>query len=204
MVGAGNQQVRIGVLGGVFNPIHFGHLQVAEEAVRVLGLHTLLVMPNGYPPHKFGEALALPGHRLAMAQLAILGHQRFECCEIEMAPPGPHYTVDTMSALLLRYPGADFWQIIGADTLPQLAGWRGIDALCKMVRFCVAARGCAEPAAHSVASVPYRGARVTALEMPPNSISSSDIRDRVRRGQSIRELTPAAVCEYIEQHNLYR
>lgn len=202
---------RIGVLGGTFNPVHLGHLIVAQTAMERFELGRVLFIPCASPPHKNGPGLAEGRHRLAMLQSAIEGDLRFEVSDVELQRGGRSYTIDTVRALHERFPGADFCFIIGADTLTELHTWREIETLLTLVRFVTVARPGTDLA-------PLR-ARPDRLRLPPPwperlladvaearqvDISSSDIRYRLAEGMSIRYLVPVGVEMYITEHHLYR
>lgn len=183
---------RIGLLGGTFNPIHLGHLAMARAAREEMALDEVILMPDGDPPHKEPEG-AGRADRLCMTELAAEG--LFPVSHMEADRPGKTYTVDTLEAL--RAQGAeDICMIIGADTLRELLTWRDparVFALCRFAAF--GRRGC------EWTDVP--GARVTRLETDIPDISSTAIRERVRRGLSIGALVPPKVEEYIGLHRLY-
>lgn len=183
----------IGLLGGSFNPIHEGHLAMAEAARRELALDRMIILPDGDPPHKSTE-LAGKRHRLRMAELAAAG--RFEVSSMEIDRPGKTFTVDTLEVLHALYPQATIWLIIGADTLHELPNWKTAPRVFALCRFAVFARG-------KLPLTPVPGADVTRLETPIPPISATEIRGRVHRGQSLEGFTPRAVEDYIGAHRLY-
>ncbi|MDR0896739.1 MAG: nicotinate-nucleotide adenylyltransferase [Oscillospiraceae bacterium] len=183
----------IGILGGTFNPIHYGHLAMAEAAQAALHLTQTILMPTGDPPHKHKE-LAKKRRRLAMVKLAAEG--RFAVSDLEVERPGKTYTIDTLTALRAQYPDADLWMIIGADTLHEIAKWRDAPRVFTLCRFAVFARGDL-----TLPDVP--GAEVMRIDTPVPGISATEIRARVHRGASLSGLTPPAVIRYIGQHRLY-
>ena len=202
---------RIGVLGGTFNPIHLGHLIVAQMAMERFELGRVLFIPCAMPPHKNGTGLADGHHRLAMVQNALEGDLHFEACDIEVQRGGPSYTIDTVRVLHERFPSADFYFIIGADTLTELHLWRQIDTLLTLVRFVTLARPGTDIAA--LRANPDRLRLPTpwpqrlladVVEGRQVDISSSDIRHRLAEGMGIRYLAPQSVEMYISEHNLYR
>jgi nicotinate-nucleotide adenylyltransferase len=202
---------RIGVLGGTFNPIHLGHLIVAQMAMERFELGRVMFIPCAVPPHKNGTGLADGAHRFAMVQSAIEGDLHFEASDMEIQRGGRSYTIDTARALRERFAGAELCFIIGADTLPELHMWREIETLLTLVRFVTLARPGTD--VEALRTNPDR------LRLPPPwperllgdvaegrqvDISSSDIRYRLAEGISIRYLVPPGVEMYITEHNLYR
>jgi nicotinate-nucleotide adenylyltransferase len=200
---------RLGILGGTFNPVHTGHLILAQCAAEAFDLGKVLFLPAGLPPHKESTMLAAPGHRLAMLEMAIEGDLRFEVSDIELERGGTSYAVDTAAELHRAYPDAELCFIVGADTLPELHSWRNIYTLLRLCRFITLGR----PGFDITGISPHR------LRLDPPwperllkdyatgymvDISSSDIRHRVAEGMSIRYLVPRAVEMYIAEHGLYR
>lgn len=183
----------IGLLGGSFNPIHLGHLAMAEAAQRELALDRLLIIPDGDPPHKSFE-LAGKRHRLRMTELAANG--RFAVSAMEVERPGKTYTVDTLEVLHSLYPEAELWMIIGADTLREISGWRNAPRVFALCRFAVFARD-----GLPLCDVP--GARVTRMQAAIPDLSATEIRARVHRGQSLAGYVPQAVEDYIGARRLY-
>jgi nicotinate-nucleotide adenylyltransferase len=183
----------IGVLGGTFNPIHCGHLAMAEAAQEALHLTQTILMPAGDPPHK-RKGLAKKRRRLQMVKLAAEG--RFAVSDLEIERSGKTYTVDTLTALRAQHPDADLWMIIGADTLHEIKNWRDAPRVFTLCRFAVFARG-----GLSLPEVP--GAQVTRIETPIPGISATEIRARVHRGASLSGLTPPEVIRYIGLNRLY-
>ena len=183
----------IGLLGGSFNPIHYGHLQMAQVARDVLGLDRVILMPDGDPPHKKKE-LANKRDRLRMAEIAVQGV--FEVSSMEVERPGKTYTVDTLEALTATYPDADIIMLIGADTLGDLLTWRNVPRVFSLCRFAVFSRG-----DMPLPDVP--GATVMRVHADILGISATEIRKRVHRGMSLEGLTPPAVIDYIGRQRLY-
>jgi nicotinate-nucleotide adenylyltransferase len=187
---------RLGVLGGSFNPIHLGHLVIAERAVEALALDRLLLIPSADTPLKDRRTLAQARHRLAMARLAVRGNADLAVSDVEIRRGGTTYTVDTIEALRPLF--RECFLIIGADSVASLPKWRRIRDLAKLVTFAIADRpGFENPAAPGY----VRRIRVPA---PRLDISASDLRRRIARGLSVRHLVPAAVERYIRSHGLYR
>lgn len=185
--------MRIGVLGGAFNPIHWGHLLLAETAREVLALDRVLFIPTAKPPHKRAHDL-LPGPtRLELIARAIRDHPAFVASDIELQRSGVSYSVDTVRILHRQLPQAKLFLLLGEDMLAvRWFAWEEIRRLCRVV---VARR--------PGLSVTRRPQGVTWLSMPQVEVSSSDIRARIRAGRSIRYLVPPAVERYIRERQLY-
>lgn len=198
----------IGVMGGAFDPIHVGHLAVAEEAREVLGLERVLFVPTGSPPHR-QAAIAAPAHRLAMVDAAIAGNPAFEVSRIEIDRAGPSYTLDTIEALVAAEVAAgrrpNLVLILSAETFHDLPGWHEPRRILDLARLAVAPRvGHATPDLDWFEErFPGLGDRVTYLDGPRLGVSSSALRARVAAGRSIRYLAPAAVVAHINEHALY-
>lgn len=198
----------VGVMGGAFDPIHVGHLAVAEEAREVLGLERVLFIPTGAPPHR--ETAVVPAeHRLVMAAAAIDANPGFELSRIEVDRPGPSFTLDTLRALAELDRGAgripDLVLILSAETFHDLPGWHQPREILELARVVVAPRvGHATPdRAWLAAQLPGLEDRVTFLDGPRLGVSSTVIRERLAAGRSIRYLVPAPVVAYIGEHGLY-
>jgi nicotinate-nucleotide adenylyltransferase len=199
--------LRLGVLGGTFDPIHFGHLLAAEEARVTLRLDRVLFAPAGDPPHKQGYAILPVTHRLRMVRLAIADNPAFEISTVDLDRPGPHYTVDTIQLLCDKWDtGADeTFFIMGVDSLAHLLTWHQPDQLIELCRLAVVARpGYRADLVKLEAAMPDVSRRLDWVEMPVLGISSSDLQRRVREERSIRYQVPAAVAEYVTEHRLYR
>jgi len=201
---------KIGLLGGSFNPIHVGHLVLAEEARERLGLERVLFVPNRLPPHKPADDMASPADRLHMVRLAVADNERFEACDIELRRDGPSYSLHTVEQLQKESANTlDIHFLIGADTLPELPTWYHVSELAALCKFVVFSR----PGGSLDDLAPLRGVlseeQIAAiasrrLEMPLIGVSSTEIRRRVREGRSIRYLVPEAVRRYILERGLYR
>ena len=199
----------IGVLGGTFDPIHNGHLAIAEDAREALGLERVLFIPLAAPPHKLGRPISDAETRLAMVELAIAGNPAFAVDRIELDRPGPSYAVDTLELLVARERAAgrdsDITFVLSAEAFRELPSWRSPERLFDMCRFAVVPRAGTETpdAAWVEARFPGRSDRVTFIAGPLLGVSSSEIRARARSGRSIRYLVPDAVAGYIADHGLY-
>jgi nicotinate-nucleotide adenylyltransferase len=185
---------RIGILGGTFNPPHYGHLLIGNEVMNELDLHEIWFMPNGEPPHKKKPDSVSNMDRLNMLELAIKGNQAFKIEKVELERIGPSYTVDTMKIINKTYPEDDFYFIIGADMIEYLPKWRDIDELIKMVQFV----GVERPDYSHKTDYP-----ILYVDVPAIDVSSSMIRERFRKGKSVRYLLPDSVIQYIGEKHLY-
>ena len=186
--------MKVGIFGGTFHPIHFGHLLLAETAREALSLDRVLFIPAGQPPHKRVPGLLDGSVRLRMVQLAIKGHPGFAASDLELQRPGPSYSIDTVTALARSLPEAKLFLLMGQDMLGvRWVAWRQLQQLCTIA------------AARRQGSRRVRAERgIRWLDMPLVDMASSDIRARVAANRSIRYLVPAAVERYIRQHRLYQ
>ncbi|HET8977933.1 MAG TPA: nicotinate-nucleotide adenylyltransferase [Solirubrobacteraceae bacterium] len=197
--------MRIGILGGTFNPPHVGHLICAQEAHRELGLDHVLFIPAGIPPHKQVEDEPGARHRLELCQLAADGDRRFVVSDAELRREGPSYTVDTLEELTSQSPDTQLFLILGADIAAGLPQWRAPERVLQLATVAIAKRrGTARSAVQHALDSLAGGDRARFFEMPRIGISSTMVRRRVRAGQPIRYFVPDAVMEYIETHGLYR
>jgi nicotinate-nucleotide adenylyltransferase len=195
---------RIAILGGTFDPIHNGHLAIAEEARVVLGFERVLFVPAARQPLKRGEHSAAPQQRLEMARLACDGNPAFEVSPIEVERAGPSYTVDTLEALHATDSG-DLHFIVGADAAADLYRWHAAGRIVALARIVVIGRpGFALDRVALGHHLPGLEARLTLLEGPGLDIASSELRRRVAAGLPIRYQTPEPVVEYIARHGLYQ
>lgn len=186
---------RVGILGGTFDPVHNGHLQIAASALTELALDRILFIPNSQSPVKSARPSAPYSDRLAMLQLAVAGQPRCVVSEIEGRRGGISYTVDTLRELRGTFPDAELHLIVGADALTEFHRWREHEEILALSRLAYVDRpGSAPPAPE------YQARRIT---MPPHDISSSEIRHRVRGGLPVDHLVPVEVARYIADHSLY-
>jgi nicotinate-nucleotide adenylyltransferase len=194
---------RLGVFGGAFDPPHNAHVALVETAVAQLRLDELRVFPTGQAWHK-PRALSPAADRLAMARLAFGGLARVVVDERETLRPGPTYTVDTLRELQAERPGAQLFLVIGADQAAALAQWHDYQDILRIAIISVAERAPSGPAGSMPAPENAWKGRFEALQMPPLSVSATDIRQRAAAYQGIAHLVPEGVARYIDQHHLYR
>jgi nicotinate-nucleotide adenylyltransferase len=194
---------RVGVLGGTFDPVHLGHLRLAETAREQLGLGRVLFIPAGQPWRKSDRQVTPVEHRVAMVRLAIGGEPAFEVCSIEAERQGPSYTAETLERLAQKFPGEDLVLILGEDALQDMPNWRDPERILELAVLAVAPRD-RDGLAGAGRSFPDAGDRVVWLEMAPVEISSSEIRKRIELGDPIDVLVAAQVQAYIRDHGLYR
>lgn len=187
---------RIGIFGGTFNCIHFGHLVLAEQAFEKLKLDKVFFIPSFLPPHKKSPHLVSAYHRYAMVRLAIKGNKRFEVSDIEIQRKGRSYLVDTLRQLRVMYPRATLFFISGSDVSNQMAKWKSIKENLGIAKFVLAKR----PG--------YRlkkyNKNIIVISITELDISSSMIRRKIHTGQSVRYLMPERVHRYIKKKRLYR
>jgi len=196
--------VNIGVLGGTFDPIHIGHLVVAEEARIKLGFREVLFVPAGQPWLKLDRNVTLAVHRVETVRRAIADNPHFKLCTLEVERPGPSYTVDTLTMLRKQLGSeASLFFIIGRDTLAELPLWKEPKKLVQLCRLVVAPRLGSKDLKHLETAIPGLLDKVIQLDMPVIGISSSGIRQRIANGLSIRYLVPEPVIRYIQDHKLY-
>ncbi|MCP4256447.1 MAG: nicotinate-nucleotide adenylyltransferase [Planctomycetes bacterium] len=203
------RQNRIGILGGTFNPIHMGHLIMAEEVCKHHLLSKLLFIPTYIPPHKYVNDLADAHHRYQMIKTAISGISKFEVSDLEIIREGKSYTIDTIQEILSHYgEDSDIFLIMGADSLNELELWKDIKKLSQLCHFVIVNRPGfkTEASARLVEIIGNAGIfdlERLRIEISPVDISSTDIRKRVNGGIEIKDLVPECVKAYIKEHGLY-
>ena len=195
--------MNIGVLGGTFDPIHIGHLIVAEEARIKLGLEEVLFVPAGEPWLKQDRDVTPAIHRVEMVRRAIADNPDFKLSTLEVDRSGPSYTVDTLEALQDRLSEASLFFILGRGTLAELPLWKDPRKVIHLCRLVVPPRLGSRDLRHLEEAIPGLLERVNQLDMPVIGISSSGIRRRIARGLSIRYLVPPEVEEYIMEQRMY-
>ena len=198
--------LRIGVLGGTFDPIHYGHLAAAEEARVKLNLGKVLFAVAGLPPHKLDEEVTPVEHRVAMVRLGIASNPHFEISLVDVDRPGPSYTVDTISILQeLWGQSAEFFFVMGLDSLVEVPTWHQPQRLIQLCHLVAVARpGFEVDMSQLEDAVPGISSRMKIISMPEVDISSSDLQLRVKEGLPIRYQVPEEVERYIREHELYQ
>ncbi len=198
--------MRLGLLGGTFDPVHRGHLALARAARDELGLDEVLFLPAGQPWRKAGQMIASNEHRLAMLRRALEGEAAFQVSRLELERPGPSYTADTLEALRDDRPEDELFFLLGEDALMDLPNWERPRRILELARLAVARRADSSLEALEEAErrLPGLGERVVWLKRPALAVSATEIRERVSEGQPIGGLVPAAVEEYIRIQGLYR
>lgn len=199
---------KLGIMGGTFDPIHYGHLVTAEAVRTEFELDQVLFVPSGLPPHKDPATISPAKDRYLMTVLATLTNPHFEVSRVDIDRPGVTYTVDTLADLRREYgPAVDFYFITGADALAEIISWKNSGELVKECTFVGATRP-GFTLDHLAPEVEdfyhHHAASFRFIEVPALAISSTDLRRRVREGRSLRYLTPEEVVFYIRKNGLYR
>ncbi len=201
--------MRLGILGGSFDPVHYGHLLLAESAREQCQLDQVWLLPAAVPPHKQDRQLTPAEHRLAMLELAVAGEPALSICRYEVDRGGVNYTFETLGMIKSQQPDSELFFLLGADMLHDLPNWREPSRICQLAILVVVARpGVGQPD-YSLLSAITTPERIELMRrhqivMPQIGISSSDLRRRVAERRSIRFQTPRAVEEYIRAHGLYQ
>jgi nicotinate-nucleotide adenylyltransferase len=193
--------MRLGLFGGTFDPIHVGHLILAEQCRESRGLDQVWFVVANEPPHKRGLKRTAVHHRLEMVRLAVAGNSAFAVSEIEAERSGPSYSVDTLAQIQAERPGDELFFLIGGDSLVDLPTWREPERIARLASIVVVNRP------GSSAELPDLGADARPfafVTIPPIGVSSSDLRRRLAEGRSVRYMVPSAVAAYIDSHKLYR
>jgi nicotinate-nucleotide adenylyltransferase len=210
--------LRLGILGGTLDPVHFGHLDAAEAARRALALDQVWLVPSYDPPHRESDPLASPFHRFAMVTLVAAEHPAYRASDLELCRAGASYTVDTLRDLHARgWAASQLFFIIGVDAFGEVASWRAYPAVLEAANYVVVARA-GSPASQVVAHTPELesrmasaaagspagpGTRIFPLEARTRDVSSSLIRERLRHSQNIGDLVPPSVERHIMTYGLY-
>ncbi len=195
---------RVGIMGGTFDPVHYGHLVTAEAAREQYDLEEIVFVPSGHPPHKTPGTVSDFWHRYQMALLATATNPFFKVSQMEYERGGHSYTVDTVRAFRQLYgAGAELFFVTGADAILEIIGWKQPEELLAMCRFIAVTRPGYDLRQLNALLGEYFAGSVCVLEIPAISISSSDIRGRIRRGASIKYLVPETVEAYIIKNRLY-
>ncbi len=198
--------MKIGVLGGTFDPVHLGHLEIVKEARRTLNLSEVILVPAGQPPFKPNRLITPSEQRLKMLHLAVANTPDLQVTTIEIERPGPSYTADTLAEFKGRYGGEDeLFFILGWDSLEQLPDWYQPSRIIELCRLVAVPRpGRSRPSLEELeARVPGISRRLVFLEKPEIDISSSKIRELAAQGETIEHLVPGPVAAYIREHKLY-
>jgi len=195
--------MRIGVMGGTFDPIHFGHLFLAEASRVEFNLDRVLFIPNGTPPHKKEYNLTPAIHRFEMTRIATSTNRYFECNDTEMHRSSPSYAIDTLTSLKQQWPDAELFYITGVDAVAEILSWRDHKKVIGLAKFIASTRPGYDMAVLAARlPVPYFE-RVLQISTVGVDISSTDIRSRLARAMPVRYLVPDDVLEYIERTRLY-
>jgi nicotinate-nucleotide adenylyltransferase len=196
--------MNIGILGGTFDPIHIGHLVIAEEARIKLGFNEVLFVPAGQPWRKLDRNITPADQRVEMVRRAIADNPHFKLCTLEVERPGPSYTVDTLTILRGQLGSeASLFFILGRDTLAELPLWKEPKEVVQLCRLVVPPRLGSKDLKHLATAIPGLLDKVIQLDMPVIGISSAEIRQRLAQGLTIRYLVPLPVSRYIQDHKLY-
>jgi nicotinate-nucleotide adenylyltransferase len=204
-----DRDMRLGIFGGTFDPVHYGHLLLAECCREQARLDEVWFMPAATPPHKIDRAPTPADKRIEMLDLAIGGHEAFRVSRIEINRGGVSYTVDTLAAVGEAQPGAELFFLLGGDSLDEFTTWREPGRICELATPLVVGRAQSpEPNYDALSKLVgherTKAIRLQQVQMPQIELSSSDLRRRVGEGLSIRYRTPRAVEKYIESAGLYR
>ena len=198
---------KIGILGGSFDPVHLGHISIAEAALEELALDEVLLMPANVNPFKVGRKMAQEEDRLAMLELAVREHPSLGMTRIEIDTDEVSYTFDTLARISKERPDSEIWFLTGADTFIQIESWyRGKDLL-SLYHFGLAPRPGTDPAAYEEQLAHYRRtyqAEIFLLHNPLLDISSSAVRELAGKGASLEGLVPGSVERYIYEHGIYQ
>ncbi len=196
---------KIGIFGGTFDPIHMGHMIVAETIMDEFGLDQVVFIPAAVPPHKLGRQISPARDRYMMTMLATCSNPRFQVSDMEMHRQGPSYSRDTLAQLIEKHGAdAEFYFVVGADSVVSLHTWNRIDELLGMCHFIGASRpGCMPDMSKIQERFGPLAEKIHCLETPELEISSTEIRKRVRQGKTIRYIVPEAVEQYIYKEKLY-
>lgn len=197
---------QLGIMGGTFDPIHNGHIQMAQKCMEKFSLDEIIFLPAGEPPHKRSFGITDKYRRLEMTNLAVKDIPGFSVSDIEIRREGYTYTIDSLRELGQLYKNARFFYIIGADTLSELYTWRSIEEVAKLTKFLVVGRSNVPAEALHNAAARVRedfGGQLLDAEFNGPEISSTFIRDLARKGAPLAGYVPDAVAAYIKENNIY-
>lgn len=190
------KRIRVGVMGGTFDPIHNGHLVAASEVAAALDLDQVVFVPTGEPWQK--KTVSSREHRYLMTVVATASNPRFKVSRVDVDRPGPTFTVDTLRDLALEHENADLFFISGADAIAQILMWKNVEDVWSLAHFVAVSRP-----GHQLKLPAAPTGAISELEVPALSISSTDVRARVENGKPIWYLVPDGVVQYISKHGLY-
>lgn len=195
------------LFGGTFNPPHLGHIELVDMVSKSLNINKVILIPLGTPPHKVGIDVVDARHRVKMLELAIEDKKNFSISKIEVKRAGYTYTVDTLRELNMLYATKyKFVYLVGADTLEKLTTWKECETVFKLCKFVVILReGYTKTKAEYIANMLKEeyNANIEILDIAKINVSSTKIREMIKRGESIEKLVPSKVAEYIKSNNLY-
>lgn len=197
---------KLGVLGGTFNPIHVGHLIVAQYVLEELELDKILFIPTGNPPHKDAKEIESPVHRFNMIKEAIKHNKRFDVSDMELKRQGTTYTYDTLNEIHSLYKDAEINFIVGYDTLLDMKNWHKPYEVMKLANFIVVNRNVSNTDIYNYTkrfNIKF-GGNIRVLNIPNIEISSSEIRDRIEKNRDVMYMVTKPVCDYIVTNKLYR
>ena len=194
--------MRLGIYGGTFDPVHYGHLLAAEQCRERCALDELWFMPAAVPPHKRDESISPGQQRAEMLELAVAGMPQFRVSRMELERTGPSYTVDTLAELVRAEPERALFLILGADSVSDFPTWREPRRIAELATLVVVNRGRTPPDLNCLLDL-TGGREPIVVSMPAVDLSATDIRRRVHERESIRFMTPRAVEIYIQEHRLY-
>jgi len=195
--------MRLGLMGGTFDPVHYGHLVIAEETRLVFGLDRVDFVTSADPPHKKGYEITPAEHRYAMTLLATTSNPFFRVSRREIERAGPSYSIDTIQEYQREFPEAEIFFITGADAILEILTWHRADEAVRLCTFVAATRPGYDLAKMERVLPPSYLPHIRRITVPGVDFSSTDIRERVQRGKSIKYLVPEAVEAYIAKYNLY-
>jgi nicotinate-nucleotide adenylyltransferase len=190
--------MKVGIMGGTFDPIHHGHLVAASEVESLFELDEVVFVPTGEPWQKAERQVSPAEHRYLMTVIATASNPRFWVSRVDIERPGPTYTIDTIRDIHAQRPGAELFFITGADALSQILTWKDADEALQLAHFV----GVTRPG-YELSDAHLPMASVQLLDVPAMAISSSDCRDRVAAGRPIWYLVPDGIVQYINKHRLY-
>ena len=188
--------MKIGILGGTFNPVHIGHLILAEEAREKLGLDKIIFVPVNLPPHKDSQDIADAASRLRMLKLAVKANKYFGVSDVEIKRKGCSYTIDTIRIFKNKFPRDQFYFIIGSDLLKYLDEWKDLEEISKLVKFVTAARP-----GYPLENIPPH---FETLEIRAVDVSGFQVRQRIKENKSFRYIVSEAVFDFINKKRLYK